>query len=329
MKRACEEPRGTKYPDESDIRAAARRIDGRVQRTPLRPSTWLSERAAADVRLKLEVLQPTFSYKARGALNAVLRLAEEYGASGPPLVTASAGNHGRALAWAAAAAGMSLTVYAPRHAPRSKLEAIRAAGADLRPCADYDEAEQRAKEHAALGEALFVSPYNHPDVIAGAGTVALEIHEDWPDVDTIVVPIGGGGLISGIAIANRHLSTSSQVVGVEAAASSPFTHSLAAGHIVEIDVAPTLADGLAGNLDPEAITFEIVRRFVSRIVIVSEADLRSAIAGIVASERLIAEGAGAAGVAAVLGEALELTGHHAAIVLSGANIDTDTLKALL
>jgi threonine dehydratase len=300
-----------------------------VLRTPLRASPWLSEHVSADVRLKLEVLQPTFSFKIRGAFNAVLRLAEQYGASAPPLVTASAGNHGRALAWAARAAGMSLTVYAPRHAPRSKLDAIRASGADLRPCEDYDEAEQRAKEHAALGEVLFVSPYSHPDVIAGAGTIALEIHEDWPEVDTIVVPIGGGGLISGIAIANRDLSTSSQVVGVEAASSSPFTHSLAAGKIVEVDVAPTLADGLAGNLDPETITFDLVRRYVSRIVVVSEADLRSAIAGIVARERVIAEGAGTAGVAAVLGGALDLTGRNTAIVVSGANIDADTLKAVL
>jgi threonine dehydratase len=300
-----------------------------VLRTPLRASPWLSEHVSADVRLKLEVLQPTFSFKIRGAFNAVLRLAEQYGASAPPLVTASAGNHGRALAWAARAAGMSLTVYAPRHAPRSKLDAIRASGADLRPCEDYDEAEQRAKEHAALGEVLFVSPYSHPDVIAGAGTIALEIHEDWPEVDTIVVPLGGGGLISGIAIANRDLSTSSQVVGVEAASSSPFTHSLAAGKIVEVDVAPTLADGLAGNLDPETITFDLVRRYVSRIVVVSEADLRSAIAGIVARERVIAEGAGTAGVAAVLGGALDLTGRNTAIVVSGANIDADTLKAVL
>jgi len=298
-------------------------------RTPLRASSWLGDRASAHVKLKLEVLQPTFSYKIRGAFNAVLRLAEAYGTSAPPLVTASAGNHGRALAWAATAARMSLTVYAPRHAPRSKLDAIRATGADLRPCADYDEAEQRAKEHAALGEALFISPYSHPDVIAGAGTIGLEIHEEWPDVDTIVVPIGGGGLISGIALANRELSKSSQVIGVEAAASSPFTHSLAAGAIVEIEVAPTLADGLAGNLDPDTITFDLVRQHVSRIVVVTEADLRSAISGVVTRERLIAEGAGAAGVAAVIGGTLDLTGRNVAIVLSGANIDADTLKALL
>jgi threonine dehydratase len=297
--------------------------------TPLRASSWLSDRASADVRLKLEVLQPTFSYKIRGAFNAVLRLAEEHGSSAPPLVTASAGNHGRALAWAAAAIGISLTVYAPRHAPRSKLDAIRNAGADLRPCADYDEAERRAKEHAALGEVLYVSPYSHPDVIAGAGTVGLEVHEDWPDVDTIVVPIGGGGLISGVAIASRHVSPSAEVLGVEVAASSPFTHSLAAGRIVEIEVDPTLADGLAGNLDPDTVTFELVRQHVARIAVVGEADLRSAVSGVVTRERWIVEGAGAAGVAAMLAGAFDLSGRKVAIILSGANIDTDTLKAVL
>ena len=175
--------------------------------------------------LKLETLQPTFSFKVRGALNAVLRLAEASGGGRPALVTASAGNHGRALAYAARAAGMPLTVYAPEHAPRTKLNAIRACGADLRLCPDYDEAERRAKQHG--GNALFVSPYTHPDVIAGAGTVGLEILEDRPDLGRIVVPVGGGGLVSGIAIAAREAGV--PVTGVEVEASCPFTQSLRAG----------------------------------------------------------------------------------------------------
>lgn len=282
------------------------------------------------MRLKLETIQPTFSYKIRGAFNAVLRLVETRNEPPPPtLVTASAGNHGRALAWAAAEAGLPLIVYVPKHAPRTKIDAIRASGADVRPSDDYDEAERLAKEHAALGEALFVSPYTHPDVIAGAGTVGLEILEDWPDVDFVVVPIGGGGLVSGIALACAGLSDHASVVGVEVEASSPFTRSLAAGRIVEIDVYPTLADGLAGNLDPDTVTFDIVRSLVTRIALVGETDLRAAIAGIVTEERLIAEGAGAAGVAAVLRGKLDVRDRRVAIVLSGANIDPDTLKALL
>jgi len=297
-----------------------------VLRTPLRRSEWLSAASGADVFLKLETLQPTFSYKIRGALNAVLRLAEGTGAV-PPLVTASAGNHGRALAYAAREAGLRLTVYVPETAPRIKLDAIRQAGAELRPCRNYDEAERRAKEHGATGDALFISPYSHPDVIAGAGTIALEIIDEQTDIDTFIVPIGGGGLISGVGIAVQTIGA--MVVGVEVAASNPFTRSLAAGRIVEIDVGPTLADGLAGNMDPETITFDLVRRYVRRIVVVSEDELGAAIGAIVREERLVAEGAAATGVAAVLSGNLDLRGRRVAVILSGANIDPAKLRTLL
>ena len=282
------------------------------------------------MRLKLETLQPTSSYKVRGAFNTVLRMVEEHGGGSLPLlVTASAGNHGRALAWAVRAGGIQLTVYAPLHAPRTKLQAIAASGAVLVACHDYDEAERRAKEHATREGALFISPYSHPDVIAGAGTIGLEILDEWPDVDLIVVPIGGGGLISGIALAVRGVSQNAQVAGVEVEASCPFTRSLEAGRIVEIDVQPTLADGLAGNLDLDTITFDIVRREVSQIAVVSEPQLRDAIAGVVANEHLITEGAGAVGVAAVMAGKLDVRGKRVAIVLSGGNIDQDTLSTIV
>jgi threonine dehydratase len=313
------------------------------------------------VFLKLETLQPTFSYKVRGAFNVLLRRLEQAGpprradletsalfavsaavvreldrsvtASGgrtrmPALVTASAGNHGRALAHAARAVGLDLVVYAPAGAPRVKLDAIRGLGAALKTCADYDEAERQAKIEGASGTALFISPYSHPDVIAGAGTVGLEILEDDPAIDTIVVPIGGGGLASGIAIAAAAAGTAA-VAGVEVEASCPFTRGLAAGRIVSIEVGPTLADGLAGNLDPDTITFDLVREHVREIAVVNEDDLRRGISGVVREERLIAEGAGAAGAAAVLAGRIDLRGKRAAVVLSGANIDPDTLRAII
>lgn len=308
----------------ADIQAAAARISGRVIRTPLRYSSWLSRVARAEVYLKIETLQPTFSYKIRGACNAVLRLTE--GAhDGRPLVTASAGNHGRALAHAAREAGIRLTVYVPENAPKTKIDAIGALGAELRFCRDYDEAEVRAKAHGASGDALFISPYSHPDVIAGAGTVGLEILDQRPDIDTIVVPIGGGGLVSGIATAAAGRAAT---VGVEVEASSPFTLGLASGRIVTIDVKPTLADGLAGNLDPDTVTFDIVRRLVSRIVTVSEPQLRDAIGGLVREERLIAEGAGATAAAAVLSGKVG-GARKIAVILSGANIDLEKLKTLI
>ena len=246
-----------------------------------------------------------------------------------PLVTASAGNHGRALALAARASGRPLRVYVPAAAPRIKLEAIRAEGAEMHACADYDEAERRAREDARRTGATYISPYSHPDVIAGAGTVGLEIVEELPGVTTIVVPVGGGGLVSGIAIAAQE--PGARVVGVEAQASCPFTRSLAEGRVVTVTVGPTLADGLAGNLDPDTITFDIVRRLVDFIVLVSEDEIRAAIRGLAIEERLIAEGAAATAVAALRAGRIETPepGQRIAVVLSGANIDPGTLRAII
>lgn len=273
-------------------------------------------------------MQPTFSYKIRGAFNVIERLRRERRSDGA-LVTASAGNHGRALAQAAATFGIPLTVYVPEHAPRTKLDAIRALGAELRPARDYDEAERLAKEHGAGGGATFVSPYSHPDVIAGAATVGLEILADAPDANLILVPIGGGGLISGIALAAAAVAPSVRVIGIEMQASHPFTASRRAGRIVPISVGPTLADGLAGNLDPETVTFSIVERHVRQIVLVDETELRAAMRGIIERERLVAEGAGAAGVAALLAGKIDAAGRHVAIVLSGANVDSGVIREIL
>lgn len=239
-------------------------------------------------------------------------------------MTASAGNHGRAMAHAASAAGLPLTVYVPEGAPKTKVDAIRALGAELRPCRDYDEAEHRAKEQGARGIGVYISPYAHPDVIAGAGTVALEILEDLPDTATIVAAIGGGGLISGISIA---VGSRAEAAGVEVEASTPFTTSLAAGKITQIEVRDSLADGLTGNLDPDSPTFEIVRDGVRRIAVVSEEELRAAVRGVADHERLIVEGAAAAAVAAVATGKLDVRGRKAVVVLSGANIDLETWAA--
>jgi threonine dehydratase len=199
----------------------------------------------------------------------------------------------------------------------------------VRPCSDYDEAERNAKAHAARAEALFISPYSHPDVIAGAGTVGLEILHDRPDVQTIVVPVGGGGLISGIAVAAAGISPRTRVVGVEAEASHPFTSSRAAGRIVTIEVQKTLADGLAGNLDPDTVTFDLVERLVPELVTVTEGEIRDAMRGIIERERLIGEGAAAVGVAALLYGRIRQPGGSVAVVLSGANVDSSVLKTLL
>jgi len=309
-----------------DVRRAAERIRGRVLRTPLRRSEWLSTEQRS-VHLKLEAIQPTCSYKIRGAFNAALSLRERE-AGHPRLVTASAGNHGRALAFAARALELPLTVFIAADAPRAKIDAIRAAGAELRECRDYDAAEREAKRHAASGAGLFISPYSHPDVIAGAGTVGLELLEDLPSLDAVVVPVGGGGLISGIGRVVKALSPSTRVIGVEVAASCPFTRSLEAGRLVTIDVRPSLADGLTGNLDPDTITLDIVREVADEIVVVDEVELRRALAGVVTHEHLIVEGAAATGPAALVAGTIHADG-NVAIILSGANIDTERLIDVL
>ena len=294
-------------------------------RTPLRRSEWLSDASGASVAIKLETVQNTFSYKVRGALNAVLTMVER-GEHPPALVTASAGNHGRALAFAASLARLPLIVYVPEDAPRIKLEGIRAAGAQLVPCRDYDAAEAGAKAHGARGSAVYVSPYSDPDVIAGAGTVALEILEQDPGVEAIVCPVGGGGLISGTAIA---AGPGIEIWGVETQASRPFTESLAAGRVVPIEVLPSLADGLVGNLDPSTITFDLVRRHAAGIVTVSEREIASTISLLVSEERAMAEGASATAVAALFGGRLPIAGRRVAVILSGANIDPRKLRDLL
>ena len=277
--------------------------------------------------LKLEVVQPTSSYKIRGALNAALKL-QESAIENVRLVTASAGNHGRALAVAAESLNLPLTVFIPGDAPRSKVDAIRALGAELRFCPNYDEAERQAKRFAAESGGGYISPYSHPDVIAGAGTVMLEVLDDLPSPDCVVVPVGGGGLLSGIGIATKARTPSTQVIGVEVEASHPFTASLAAGHLVTIDVGPSIADGLAGNLDPDTITFDIVRRVVDRIVVVGEEELRRGVVGALGNEHLVIEGAAAAGLAALSSGQLDVKGQRVVAILTGANIDAEKLRDL-
>ncbi len=292
------------------IRAAAR-LDGKVRRTPLIPSPWLSAVTGADIRLKLENLQIEGSFKSRGAFHALLRAGIQRA------VTASAGNHGRALAFAAKQLDVALTVFAPRNAPRTKLDYITAHGASLELCDSYDQAEARALEHARERAVPYISPYNHPDVIAGAGTVGLEVLDENPDV--IIVPVGGGGLASGIGLAAAGAAAPPAVIGVEAAASPAFTTALAHGRLVPIDVKPTLADGLAGNAEAGSMTFELIRDFVGTVIAVGEDHIDASMRGLLAHDRQTVEGAGAVGAAALLAGIPGLAGKRVVVIVSGGN----------
>jgi len=313
-----------------EVLRARQRIAPYILRTPLVASSWLSGISGTPVSLKLESLQVSSSFKSRGAFNAVIARLERAGATRLRLVTASAGNHGRALAAAAQTFGLTVTVFTPADAPQVKLAAIRRHGADLRPDArDYDEAERQAKAFAQESGADFISPYNDADVIAGAATVALEILEDAPDTRALVVPIGGGGLISGVAATAKAIDPAIDVTGVEVEASCAFQTSLRAGRLVPIVPGPTLADWLGGNPDPQTMTFAFVQRFVDRIVTVSEPALASAVACLVEYEHIVAEGAGAAAAAAIAAKKIELAGRRAVAIVSGGNIDRARLVSVI
>ena len=313
-----------------DVRAAAARLPAALRDTPCLEAAWLRRPGGGTVWLKVETLQPTHSFKVRGAMNAVLALPGQ--GQSARLVTASAGNHGAALAWAARQRGVRLTVFTPHNAPATKLAKISGAGVDLRPvAADYDEAERLALAFARDHGARYVSPYNDPLVIAGAGTIGLEIASQVPGVTEVIVPVGGGGLLAGVALAMRDAGARCRVTGAEAAASPAFTTALAAGAITRFDVRPTLADGLAGNLEPGSITFDLVREHVDRVVTVDEASLRTAVQQLLEHEHVVSEGAGAIGVAAFRGQhaAADPAGGDTVIVVSGANIDLALLRELV
>lgn len=280
----------------------------------------LSRVTGRDVWLKLETLQRTRAFKRRGACNALLALAEQRPHL-PPLVTASAGNHGLAMAGIARELGAQLTIFVPAPAPATKVDRLRGPGVTIvADCADYDEAESRALEVARRGHAVFVSPYNHPDIIAGGGTVALEVLDDLPSAEALVVPTGGGGLLAGVAVvaADRRVS----VLGVEPAVNPAFTTAHAAGHVTTITPGHSLADGLLGNLEAGTLTFDIVHALGVPVLTVDELFVVAGVRALFTCERQVAEGAGAIGVGALLAGSLDHVSDPLVLLVTGANIDT-------
>lgn len=287
----------------------------------------LSAATGRDVWLKLETLQRTRAFKRRGACNALLALAERHGSSLPTLVTASAGNHGVALSSIAQELGARLTIYVPQDAPRAKLDRLRGPGVTIvADCTDYDDAEARALVAATRGDGLFISAYNHPDIIAGAGTIALEILEAMPSTGAMVVPTGGGGLLAGVAIAADGRTA---VLGVEPAVNPAFTDALAAGHTTIIDPGESLADGLLGNLETGSLTFTLVQERAVPVRLVPEARIVEGVRTLFEYERLVAEGAGAIAIGALLDGTLRELPDPLVLLVTGANIDASALTGVL
>jgi threonine dehydratase len=316
-------------PSPDSIRAAASTLAGVAVRTPLRHSAGLSALAGTPVWLKLETEQITGSFKLRGAYTVLASLDAATRRRG--VVASSAGNHGLGVAWAAERLGVPATIYVPANAPAVKKQGIAVLGArldDSRPT--YDEALAAAMEHASRTGARFVHPCTGDVLLAGQGTVALEITEQLPTVAAIVVPVGGAGLLGGVAGWLRGTAPEVRIIGAQSEHTAAMARTLAAGRLVEVPDLPTLADGLAGQID--AVAFEIGREALDDIAVISEAQLAGAIAWLSRHEGVRVEGAGAVGVGALLSGAvpsLPPSPSPVVIIVSGGNIDAPRHARLL
>jgi threonine dehydratase len=309
-----------------DIRRARDRLEGVAERTPMQRSRAVGGLAGAETWLKCEHLQRTGSFKIRGAYNRISRLSEAERSRG--VVCASAGNHAQGVALSAQLTGTPATVFMPAAAPLPKVEATRSYGAEVVLEGDtFDDAFAAAERWATTREALFVHPFDHPDVIAGQGTLGVELLEQVPEAATVVVPVGGGGLISGIAVAVKALRPDCRVVGVQAVGAASVPMSLAAGVPQTLDTLSTIADGIAVKT-PGALTLAHIRALVDQVVTVSDEAIARAVLLLVERAKQVVEPAGAAGVAAVLDGAAILV-EPVVVVLGGGNVDPLLLARII
>ena len=313
-------------PSAADVRSAAGRIAHSITRTELRRSDALSTYLGGDVWLKLECEQRTGSFKLRGATNTLTLLDSPRRAAG--VVTASAGNHGLGLATAAAVLGIAATVYVPRTAPAVKRDKIAAAGATIDATAEhYDAAERLARAHAVRAGATFASPCTGYDLLAGQGTVALEVLDELDDLGTIIAGVGGGGLIGGIAGFLRDEAPRVRILGAQSERTNAMALAITSGQPTDIPDRPTLADGLAGLVDADMLAQG--KAALDGIATVTEQAIAEAIAFLWIEEGVKAEGAGAVGVAALISGAMLPVRFPVAVVISGGNIDDSVHAAIL
>jgi threonine dehydratase len=313
----------------SDIFSARHRISQLAVKTPLVGSTALSKACGASIALKLENLQPIGAFKLRGAANKILSLTGQERSRG--VLTVSSGNHGRAVSYVASSLGVKATICLPRTVPENKREAIRSLGAELRIVGDdYDAAMEVADSFQAETNMTMVHAFDDLKVIAGQGTIGLEIIEELPDLDTVIVPLSGGGLISGIAFSLKQISPDIHVVGVSMDRGAAMVESLKAGRVVEIIEEPTLADALAGGLNKDnRYTLPMVQKYVDETVLVTEDEIAQGVLHCLVEEHLVVEGGAAVGVSALLANKIKKPGKNAAVVISGGNISPHVLSEIL
>lgn len=312
----------TPIPTAADVRGAAERIRGRVHRTPVLTSHRLNEMTGAQLFFKCENFQKTGAYKFRGATNTVLQLTDEQVARG--VCTHSSGNHAAAVSCAARERGIPAYIVMPRTAPAVKKAAVEGYGGQITFCEPNLQArEDTLREIIARTGAYLIHPYNDPRIVAGAGTAALELIEDVPDLDVVIAPIGGGGLMSGTALAVRELSPRREVIGAEPEGADDAYRSLQEGRIVPSVNPTTVADGLLSQLGD--ITFAIIRRDVDRIVTVRDKHIITAMRYLWERMKIVVEPSAAVTLGVLLGGKIDLRGRRVGLILSGGNVDLDRL----
>lgn len=310
-----------------DIQEARSHLKDVVYKTGLVHNTTFSEMTGNFIYLKTENLQKTGSFKLRGAFNKIANLPKEQKQYG--VIAASAGNHAQGVAMAATAYGIKSTIVMPKHAPLSKIAATKSYGAEVVLYGEvYDEAYEKARQIQKQSGAVFVHPFDDREIIAGQGTIGIEILEDVPDADIIVVPIGGGGLISGIAIAAKHMKPDIKIIGVQTKNLPSMARSLSQNHITTVEGPATIADGIAVKT-PGELTFKIVKKFVDDIVTVDEDEIANAILLLLERAKVVSEGAGAASVAAILNRLDIVRNKKIVALISGGNIDVNMLSRII
>ena len=311
----------------ADVERAARDLRTHLLPTPLQLSRAFTEKARCHVYVKIESIQPIRAFKVRGALTKLIRMTGEQRAAG--VITASAGNHGMGVAYAAAAYGAPATVYVPESANPFKVEAIRRLGARVVAAGrNYSGANAEAMAAQKDTGATFVHAYDDPDVVAGQGTIGLELLADLENFDTALVPIGGGGLIGGIAMYLKEKNPRITVIGVEPAGADAMRRSLEAGSVVTLDRVSTIADGLAASA-PGKLTLELAQRYVDKVVVVDEEEMLRAIRLLFEWEHLLAEPAGAAAIAALLYRHRPVPNEKVVVILSGGNVTNEVMLRAL
>jgi len=304
------------------------KIKNYVRKTPLDFSPILSNVAKANVFLKLENYQVTGSFKIRGALNKIIKNLNRAKKRG--VITASTGNHGLAVAYASKIFNVKSKIIVATNVSKVKLNKIKQYGSEIVfHGKDYDEAEEYAKKLAEQESLIYISPYNDLDIIEANATIALETFTDNPDIDTFIVPIGGGGLISGIAFLSKKVSKDIGVIGVQSENSPAMYESIKKGKIVKVPLKPSLADGLHGNVEENSITFDFVQKYVDEIILVSEEDIRQAIKFSLEKLGILIEGSAAVTIASILNKKWKSSGKNVCLIISGGNIDIQYVKEVL